>query len=177
MTYDYSKDTLNVKYFTLNNRITQEKYLLNKKIILLINYNYANDGTWEAIRSDGIVNKYFANGQLRIATKFVKGKLDGVYLTYHENGNRHCVCQYLEDKREGFQAIYWENGQLNRQEEYRNGLLWNILSRFDSNGKPIDIGTFKDGNGFINSYDKDWSVYEILYYEKGIMLKKELQKK
>ncbi len=46
-----------------------------------------------------------------------------------------------------------------------------IINCFDGNGKQLDKGTLKDGNGTLNSYDIDGNLLEVQNFKDGEFIK------
>jgi antitoxin component YwqK of YwqJK toxin-antitoxin module len=55
---------------------------------------------------------------------------------------------------EGIQKYYHKNGKIFAEYEYVYGLLFNVKTLKTKKGKNLEIGTFKDGWGVLNVYDK-----------------------
>jgi hypothetical protein len=47
----------------------------------------------------------------------------------------------------------------------------NILNCFDGNGKKLDKGTLKDGNGTLNVYDINGNLLEVQNFKDGKYIK------
>ena len=47
----------------------------------------------------------------------------------------------------------------------------NIINCFDGNGKQLDKGTLKDGNGTLNSFDVDGNLLEVQNFKDGKYIK------
>ena len=54
---------------------------------------------------------------------------------------------------------------------YADGKLISIISCFDGNGKQLDKGTLKDGNGTLNLYDIDGNLLEVQNFKDGEFIK------
>ena len=47
----------------------------------------------------------------------------------------------------------------------------NIINSLDGNGKQLDKGTLKDGNGTLNSYNIDGNLLEVQNFKDGKFIK------
>ncbi|HMT69477.1 MAG TPA: hypothetical protein PKD16_04910 [Saprospiraceae bacterium] len=59
-----------------------------------------------------------------------------------------------EGRLDGIQKYYHDNGKIFAEYEYVYGLLFNVKTLKNRKGKNLEIGTFKDGWGVLNVYDK-----------------------
>jgi len=158
--------------------------------------DYYND-----VKNTGINNPdvtlFYLDGKIKSKYKTTrKGYIRGSYKTFYSNGNPQCDCYYkdgLRDsiqnyhyesgkissisayrkgKREGKISFYYENGQLKKETIYKNDRPWEILNYFDPNGKPLEMGTLKDGNGTYYFYDDKGKRENIELYKNGKLKKK-----
>lgn len=146
------------KYYHKNGKLALEGYFLFDK----------RDGEWRSYNEDGkltsvfnydthIGKNYSKEGYLIGEGKFIDDKLDGEWKNYYNNGKLSVIFVWKENKLLGVKEIY------------------NI------NGKAMDKGSLKKGNGTINFFDnngksvqykvKDGKIIEIdgeLIKEEGI---------
>jgi antitoxin component YwqK of YwqJK toxin-antitoxin module len=59
-----------------------------------------------------------------------------------------------EGRLDGIQKYYHKNGKIFAEYEYVYGLLFNVKTLKTKKGKNLEVGTFKDGWGVLNVYDK-----------------------
>jgi antitoxin component YwqK of YwqJK toxin-antitoxin module len=97
-----------------------------------------HEGTWECFREngnirirtpyvggkmDGIVEEFYENGNIEIRTPHVEGKMDGIEEWFYPNGNIRWRTSYKEGKIDGIQIIYDERGNINETYLWKNGEL------------------------------------------------------
>ena len=46
-----------------------------------------------------------------------------------------------------------------------------VVSNYDSNGNPLKIGTFNNGNGKLNLYDENGKIVRIDTYKDGVLVR------
>jgi antitoxin component YwqK of YwqJK toxin-antitoxin module len=126
-----------------------------------------------------VVTEFYRDGNLKNKTNYKAGKLDGVvkffdedgYLStekYYKAGMLESEYNYKFGKLNGPEKIYHSNGQLWTERTLYNGLPWEVVSNFDSLGKPMDPGTLKEGFGTINLYDAKGNLKETKKYKEGL---------
>lgn len=173
--------------------VCQKKY--HSKSVL---YKYYKDGEWLFSRhyykekngvvemktlKKGLMSKrhgevaiFYPDSKLKASTWFNEGKIDGPSLSYYEDGKRHCVCQYKDGKRDGEQFVFHQTGKLYWNAVYEEGRLKEIKGFFDPFGLPLEIGTFKDGNGTLFEYDDTGRKVGFWTYKDGKPTTKKVQK-
>ncbi|MCF6297462.1 MAG: hypothetical protein L3J08_05700 [Flavobacteriaceae bacterium] len=79
--------------------------------------------------------------------------------------------------REGLKPVekriwkaYHHNYRLACKVEYYNGKLMNVISYFDKNGRILDKGSIKDGNGILKEYDEDGKLIKEITFKNGIII-------
>lgn len=137
-------------------------------------------GNYSAEKINGLVEFYHPNGKLLGKNKYSNGTFispddyfdangnqilsngSGEYYTYNIQGRLNYRCSYLNYCRSGKAQWFYDNGQLEQEAVYKyseskkpDGLRWEIISSFDSNGKEREKGTLKNGNGTWISYDEN----------------------
>lgn len=127
---------------------------------------------------DGLVKTYYSNGELRSITNYGNGIKNGLQTNFYENGKKLSEANWINDKLDGEFVTYYENGKLKHQSQqsngkpigiaigyYNNGIVqykteyknfkkWNVLALNDNKGEPLEIGSFKNGNGYQYIYDE-----------------------
>ncbi|WP_117879317.1 toxin-antitoxin system YwqK family antitoxin [Aureibaculum luteum] len=102
---------------------------------------------------------YTDDGKLTEVTNYKNDKRHGKYIYYHSNGNVAGKGEFNEDKLVGKAMKFFENGQLHRVINYKDGMAFNVTEFYDKNGKTINFGTLKDGNGTIKIYDLESGMF------------------
>lgn len=161
-----------MKYFKDGELLFSKLFTKEKNGELLIETHkkgYVSNNHGEAIL-------LYPDGKIKARTWFTDGKQDGPSLSYYEDGKRHCVCQYKNGKRDGEQFVFHQTGQLYWNAVYEAGRLKEIKGFFDPFGRPLEIGTFKDGNGTLFEYDDAGRKEGFWTYKDGKPTTKKVQK-
>lgn len=119
----------------------------------------------------GIRQIFFRSGKLNIESEFKADKLNGKHLVFYENGQIKQKAIYTNDKPNGSSYAYTETGTLVGHQEFKDGLLWNIILVTDKQGVPIDdLGNFRDGSGTLKLFDGDQAkLSATLTYQDGVL--------
>ncbi|QGY44732.1 hypothetical protein GM418_13960 [Maribellus comscasis] len=137
---------------------------------------YYPEGQLEIKYTDSIVSNqelkfmqaFFENGNLEQTGFYTKEDVRcGEWIDYYSNGQIEIIGNYELGNRNGFFEYYFENGQLWTECEYKNGLLWNVKSNFNSKGEKREKGTLKNGTGTFYIYDMDGKLTDIIEFKKG----------
>ena len=97
--------------------------------------NYSNiikDG-----KHNGVVKKYFRNGNLEFIGNMIMNKLDGLAKQYYENGKLVAEANYVNGVKNGSVKDYHENGNIDKEGEYLYGNKYGIWKCYDVDGKLI----------------------------------------
>lgn len=113
------------------------------------------------------------NGTVLLEHHFTNDTLNGLYKTTYANGKTEEIFNYNKGLEDGIYQYYYENGQLWIEKEYKNGLLMNVNGSYDSQGKPLNFGTIKNGTGTINYYTEEGKIYNVQTFKDGIKIKEE----
>jgi antitoxin component YwqK of YwqJK toxin-antitoxin module len=97
---------------------------------------------------------YYSNGIRKaeyfsyVRSKFfnVKISLDSLYTEYFENGSIKSERHYSDNKEDGTTVFYYPGGRIETEIDYVNDKMMNVRY-FDPEGRQLDAGDFKDGNG------------------------------
>lgn len=145
---------------------------------------------------NGDILSYYSTGELRTKALYVNGYAEGVHFSYYKNGVVNKKWIFSNGKQEGLTQIFYPNGAIQEEDfyvndevtdykyyyqsgqlwvhrEYKNEVIYNIYELNDPNGKPMDFGTLKDGNGTILFYTEQGKVYLKRTLENGIVIKEE----
>jgi antitoxin component YwqK of YwqJK toxin-antitoxin module len=112
----------------------------------------------------GSHKEYYDNGVLKKDYNYKNGVLNGKAIDFKENSTPLIEGVYKNGKIDGIINYYWaKNGKLKQKFEAKEGILLNVQELYDINGNALEIGNFKNANGWLNSY-----------YDNGIIKQKEL---
>ena len=87
--------------------------------------------------------------------------------TYYPGDQLMTVANYYKEALHGSHLVYYNNGQLRQHIWYENGRMQEVLAYYDDSGNPLDPGELCDGNGDVNVYSMNGSLYKIKTYRKG----------
>ncbi|HEY5405926.1 MAG TPA: hypothetical protein VIJ92_02520 [Ginsengibacter sp.] len=85
--------------------------------------------------------------------------------SFYENGKLRTISHYKNKKYEGLMVFYHQNGKLWSERIYKNGISYNVLSNYNSDGVPVEKGTLKDGNGSLYIYNPNGTLLRIENYQ------------
>lgn len=92
---------------------------------------------------------------------------NGEWKFYNQKGNVIEIGNFINDRKEGKWISYYDNGQLKKEQVWKDNKLMEVLSYFDQNGKALDAGTLKSGNGVVNEYDAENRLISAIQYNYG----------
>jgi antitoxin component YwqK of YwqJK toxin-antitoxin module/outer membrane protein OmpA-like peptidoglycan-associated protein len=116
---------------------------------------------------DGEEKYYYPNGTLKLLVHYKKGEKDGEEKSYYETGILEESCTNSKGKLDGAFRYYYPNGKIWTERIYNNDLLEKLTILVDKNGKDLDKGTFKNGNGVIHFYTEFGQVYLSVTFKDG----------
>lgn len=139
---------------------------------------------------------FYITGEKKKTINFDRGIRNGESTGYYTNGAIKSKQQFVHDTIQGTSTHYYPDGKIQEEGVYKNGLitslkyyyssgqLWvhreyfegkehNILELYDAQGKPLDFGTLKDGNGLVNYYTEDAKIYLKRTYSEGEIINEE----
>lgn len=192
---DYNReDIVDKKYATFNckdiniirvedlhgNVVVQPNYIFNVNNYIKINLNkeVAKSNYLNKIEN-GILKKYYDNGQLSSEAVYVDGTVNGLYNIYYQNGvkwmeytmvnsqingllrawynngSRMSQALYKDGRRNGITINYYMNGNIHEIIPYVNGLRHGEYTRWYENCIPFIICDYNNGrlNGNPTIYD------------------------
>jgi antitoxin component YwqK of YwqJK toxin-antitoxin module len=71
---------------------------------------------------DGIITRYYPNGNIKERFTIKYGKMNGEMLQYYESGKINRKCIFINDKKDGIQKEWNENGTLITESSYTYGI-------------------------------------------------------
>lgn len=161
---------------TVNNLILSIVNINEKLIFFDANWNFTNKVDFEYFRTVDKENNLFYvqdrwnTGELQMkgyyTDKYLKERT-GTFVWYHKNGKNQMEKVY-KDNVVTHEKIWYNTGNLWTERSYIDGKLHNVLSLYDSKGKPLNHGTLKDGNGSLLTYNLTGSKVEKQTYINGL---------
>ena len=151
-----------------NGQLESIKKYENTKLVGESKY-YHRNGQLEASskyingKIEGDSKSYFKNGQLEKFHKFSNGDPIGEWFDYYENGQLKRIGKHNNGNSNGEWKYYFENGKIQKIEIYEEGKFMNLTAYNNDKGEKLQIGSFSDGNGYINEYYDDTIINRIQY--------------
>lgn len=103
-----------------------------------------------------IEKKYYDNGQLASATKFVDSTKNGESIAYYKDGKLLGKCVYKNGKINGAVTEFHETGTLMFKGNQVDGNLIGLATYYFDNGKPGSELFYKNNKAFlVNSWDSN----------------------
>lgn len=73
----------------------------------------------------------------------------------------------LAPKYNGEYTFYYPDGKIWSKRIYKDGLPWNVLSNYNSEGESQDKGTLMDGEGYLYAWNEKSTFAEVIHCSKG----------
>lgn len=115
----------------------------------------------------GPMSIYYRDGRLKMTKTYVNDTAQGPCLAYYPDGKLQEEFSFDHGKEHGTYRYYHPNGALWVERMYAHGRLWNISGTYDPQGNRREVGTLKDGNGTVNFYENDGTIYSVVTYKDG----------
>jgi len=123
---------------------------------------YYRIGTKDSLGNwDGLVNDFYADGEIQMRGSYNHGKRDGIFLYYSDHHTYTSAGRYQDDKRIGKWELFFNNGQLESEVYFRDRYF--LKNLWDSTGHPL----VRDGYGKVTTYYSNGVVKESGSYENG----------
>ena len=116
---------------------------------------------------------YFLDGSMRMVIFFLNDKAHGPQKTFYESGVLKEEYTNKNGKTNGVYRFYYPSGNLWVEKIYKEDLLVNVTQLLDDQGNSLEIGTFKNGSGRLNFYNKSGEIYAVKTYQNGRRIKTE----
>lgn len=117
----------------------------------------------------GVETEYYLSGKISKTRTFLGDSLNGISKSYYENGTIEEQKFMKGNIKDGECYSYYENGAIREHIIFKSGCPYNVIANNDLNGKPLDFGTIKDGNGTVRSYDVDGNERSEETYKNSIL--------
>ncbi|MCX6148080.1 MAG: hypothetical protein NTW25_12665 [Candidatus Kapabacteria bacterium] len=112
----------------------------------------------------GLYTFYYENGNIKSQSNFNYGKVGNSNIIYYDDGSIMGFCKIKNSITLEILGFY-QNGQSKEVRKMKNEKFYNCTLMKDINGKDLEIGTFKDGNGSINNYDSIGTLFSVDFYK------------
>ncbi len=121
---------------------------------------------------DGPTTHYYPNGLIKTYIEFRDGKANGIIENYYSNGSLESTGNITNDLANGLFYYYHPNQNLKQIILYQNNKIETINECYDRKNNKLYCGTIKNGNGFINIYDKKANLIARDQIENGNFVKR-----
>lgn len=146
-------------------------------------------------RLEGAFETNYPNGSREVTCHYLHDSLDGRYLAWYSNGQIHRVEHWAMDQKVGQDSLYYEDGRLEGVMPYDADQLHGVLKVFHRNGqpwtervyergrllevafiqskegRPLEIGSFHRGDGWVHIYNDKGLLTARERYRDGIMIR------
>lgn len=124
-------------------------------------------GNYKEDEKTGEWKYYDKEGNLIAIGKYVNDEKVDVWKSFYESGKLKAIVNYLDGKKNGEWKEYHSNGKLSLHLLMKNDKFYEIINIYDSNGKSIEKGSLKNGNGTVYIYDADANLLKVYNFENG----------
>lgn len=110
---------------------------------------------------------YYKNGKTKEIKNYSRGSYHGYNMRQTEEGIPTRDCYYKNGKLDSLYKYYHDDGKIWSLMEYKNGKQWNVKGTWSKTGDSLDYGTFKNGNGVYNSYNREGELQTVTNFKNG----------
>ena len=126
-------------------------------------------GNYHLDALDGTYKAWYNTGEQKWIEHWENGQKTGIDSTFYETEKLESAFPFENGLENGLAFGFHRNGQAWTQWVFEKGRLMNVLFVHNINGHPLEIGTFKDGNGWLNIYKENGLVKERQLYKDGYL--------
>lgn len=133
-------------YYENGALLREEEYYQGQRDGMCTEYSPSGDVIAEGQYSDGEKNGEWKlkNGDFTEEGKYIIGLKDGLWKAYYTNENPKSKGTYIQGNPDGEHTHYYEDGKIKEQQFYRMGLRQKTWKKFDEEGNPVLVITYKD---------------------------------
>ncbi|MBK7625945.1 MAG: toxin-antitoxin system YwqK family antitoxin [Bacteroidales bacterium] len=133
-------------YYENGALLREEEYFQGQRDGMCTEYSPSGEVIAEGQYSDGEKNGEWKlkNGDFTEEGKYIIGLKDGIWKAYYTNGNPKSKGNYVQGNPDGEHTHYYEDGKIKEQQYYRMGLRQKTWKKFDEEGNPVLVITYKD---------------------------------
>lgn len=119
---------------------------------------------------DGVMEEFFAGGQVKKIVNYKAGILDGGFFEFNEEGELLLSGTYEQGQRSGDWVVFRSDGTKKSEYTYRNNLLEEFALSYYPSGQFAERIPFEQGvvNGFYESFFPDGKVQQSLEFVDGL---------
>lgn len=122
---------------------------------------------YKAGKKHGKAEYYYESGLKSVEKNYNMDSVEGNLRMWFENGNLEFEANYINNTStpDGIATKYFENGLINYKVLTRQGRLLEVLECNNPQGKKLNCGTLRNGNGTYISYEFIGNVEYVLLIE------------
>jgi antitoxin component YwqK of YwqJK toxin-antitoxin module len=133
-------------YYENGSILREEEYFQGQRDGQFTEYSPAGDIISQGQYSDGERNGdwTFRSGDNTEAGKYIIGLKDGQWKSYFPDGKLRFKGDFIQGNSDGQHLYYYETGKIKEEQFFRNGIRQRTWKKFDEEGTPYLIITYKD---------------------------------
>jgi antitoxin component YwqK of YwqJK toxin-antitoxin module len=133
-------------YYENGSILREEEYFQGQRDGQFTEYSPAGDIISQGQYSDGERNGdwTFRSGDNTEAGKYIIGLKDGQWKSYFPDGKLRFKGVFIQGNSDGQHLYYYETGKIKEEQFFRNGIRQRTWKKFDEEGTPYLIITYKD---------------------------------
>lgn len=132
---------------------------------------------YERGQPHGTYRAWYANQQRKWTEQYEHGVKTGPDSSFYETGKLESVFHFQENETNGEAIFYHRNGNPWTKRIYEMGKLVDVTYMKNKTGRPLEIGTFSEGNGWLNIYNDDGILVTKEKYRHGKLRRSKEMKK
>ena len=146
--YVYTQGRLNgtQKNYYENGKLKKEAFYKDDLLWNII-ANYDSTGkkldSLTLVNGEGVMNDYYANGQLAGKVHMAAGDFHGPFMTFYENGQPQVVTHYKKGKKHGDYKSFYEDGTLMREATFYQDINSGPNKLYNEAGLLVWLTPFK----------------------------------
>jgi antitoxin component YwqK of YwqJK toxin-antitoxin module len=110
---------------------------------------------------------WYSNGNRKWVESYEHGVRMGPDSSFYENGSLEATASYREGLADGKWIFYHRDGAVWTEREYAAGRLMSVGFIQSKEGRQLEVGSFKDGNGWLRIYSEAGLPVEQEFYKEG----------
>jgi antitoxin component YwqK of YwqJK toxin-antitoxin module len=135
--------------------------------------SYYPDGSREILCAyvmdslQGTFRSWYSNGQPKRIEHWEHDRKTGTDSTYYENGHLESTTHFQDDEAHGIAKVYHRTGREWTEWLFEKGRLVDIAFTQSKEGRPLEVGGFQNGLGWVNIYNDNGILIERDFYKDG----------
>jgi len=119
-----------------------------------------NKGTYKDGKKNGLYERYYENGQLKVKANYINGKKNGLFEWYDEKGQLEYEVNYKDGKKNGLWRQYNSNGKLVKNLIYKDDEIVTNLRLIIGDTNIEDVNVY-DLEAMVKLFLKDCELNNI----------------